>query len=256
MYANPFDVSNNVILISGSSRGIGLEVAKGFLQSGAKVTISGNDEAELNETYKELHASYKDKVHYVKCDVRSENECKQAIELTVGHFGKLDTIICNAGVDRIKEIAEYTEGDWDFIVDINLKGAFFFAQPAIKYFLKNHIKGNVILTSSICGTIGVPGLVPYSASKGGVEQLVKTMAVELAKTGIRVNGVAPGYVQNVMSGVNQNKNSTDERVEIFTPMGRRCKTSELAGPFIFLSSTASSYITGHILRVDGGYSAQ
>lgn len=82
------------------------------------------------------------------------------------------------------------------------------------------------------------------------------MAVELAHKGIRVNGVAPGYVQNVMAGVNQSSNSTDQRVEIFTPMRRRCLTTELAGPFIFLSSPASSYITGHILRVDGGYSAQ
>lgn len=250
-----FNVSGQTVFISGSSRGIGLGVAKGFLEAGANVVISSNSQDEILMAENELK-KYASQMHSIFCDVRSLDDCKSAINEASKHFGSLNTVICNAGVDRIKSISEYTEDDWDFIIDVNLKGAFNLAQAASSLFLSREVAGSIIFTSSILGSIGVPGLVPYGASKGGIELLIKNMAVELAPHEIRVNGVAPGYVENIMDGVTVHREkSSEERIKRFTPMGRRCKIEELVGAYIFLASTASSYITGTTLMVDGGYTA-
>ena len=116
--------------------------------------------------------------------------------------------------------------------------------------------GSIIMTSSIAGNAGIPGLVPYAASKGGINQLVRTMAVEWAQRGVRVNAVAPGYIENIMANVEFDENDPyQKRVITFTPMGRRGAVDEFLGAYLFLASEASSYITGEILYVDGGYHA-
>lgn len=130
------------------------------------------------------------------------------------------------------------------------------AQAAVKHYLKQKIAGTLIFTSSIAGSIGIRGLVPYAASKGGVNQMTRTMAIELADRNIRVNAVAPGYLENVMAGVTVHADPKEqERIQTLTPMGRRCRLDELVGPYIFLASPASSHMTGQILHVDGGYTA-
>ncbi len=116
--------------------------------------------------------------------------------------------------------------------------------------------GSIIMTSSIADNLGIPGLTPYAASKGGVNQLVRTMGVEWATKGVRVNAVAPGYIENIMSDVEFDPNSLyQRRVTQFTPMGRRGKIEEFVGTYLFLASPASTYITGEIIHVDGGYHA-
>jgi NAD(P)-dependent dehydrogenase (short-subunit alcohol dehydrogenase family) len=253
---NLFSVKESVVLISGSSRGIGFELALGFLDQGAKVAILSENAGELAQALKDLQETFSDQVYGVVCDVRFFDACQEAVQKTVAHFGSLTSVICNAGVDRIKPVESYSESDWKFILEINLQGAFSIAQAAVQYFLKNHIAGSIIFTSSIAGCVGISGLVPYAASKGGINQLTKTMAVELAKHDIRVNAVAPGYVENVMAGVTVHANPQEqERIRTCTPLGRRCKLQELVGAYIFLTSPAASYITGHILHVDGGYAA-
>jgi NAD(P)-dependent dehydrogenase (short-subunit alcohol dehydrogenase family) len=254
--SNLFDVQNLCVLISGSSRGIGFELAQGFLDHGAKVTISSENQSELDEAFKKLDVKYKNRISAVLCDVRSSESCEKAVSKIISDFGSLTTTICNAGVDIIKPVESYSGQDWKFILDVNLQGAFNFSQAAIQYYLKNKIAGTVTFTSSIAGSVGINGLVPYAASKGGINQLTKTMAVELAKHNIRVNAVAPGYVENIMTGVTVHaKPDEQERIRIFTPLGRKCLKKELVGPYIFLASSASSYVTGHILCVDGGYTA-
>jgi NAD(P)-dependent dehydrogenase (short-subunit alcohol dehydrogenase family) len=253
---NIFSVEDLCVLISGSSRGIGLSLAQGFLEQGAKVAILSENESELELALKQLNSRFPNRVSGVVCDVRSFKSCQNAVKKVVSDLGSLTTTICNAGVDRIKPIEEYLESDWKFILEVNLQGAFYLAQAAIQFYLKNKISGSVTFTSSIAGSIGISGLVPYAASKGGTNQLTKTMAVELAPHNIRVNAVAPGYVENVMSGVTVHSNPKEqERINTFTPLGRRCQLNELVGPYIFLASQASSYVTGHILYVDGGYTA-
>lgn len=253
---NLFSVRETVVLITGSSRGIGLQLARGFLDQGAKVSILSENERELLAALRELQEIFSDRVYGVVCDVRSFDACQEAVQKTVIYFGTLTAVICNAGVDRIKPVESYSASDWNFILEINLQGAFSIAQAAVQYFLKNNIAGSITFTSSIAGSIGITGLVPYAASKGGINQLTKTMAVELAKHNIRVNAVAPGYVENIMADVTVHSNPAEqERIRTFTPLGRRCKLEELVGPYVFLTSPASSYITGHILHVDGGYTA-
>lgn len=256
MVENIFSVKDLNVLISGSSRGIGLRLAEGFLEHGAKVSILSENAAELEQALKQLNSRFPDRAFGVVCDVRSFDSCQNAVKKVISDLGSLTTTICNAGVDRIKPIESYVESDWKFILEVNLQGAFNIAQAAIQYYLTNKIAGTVTFTSSIAGSVGISGLVPYAASKGGINQLTKTMAVELAPNNIRVNAVAPGYVENVMAGVTVHSNPEEQdRIRTFTPLGRRCQLDELIGPYIFLASTASSYVTGHILYVDGGYTA-
>lgn len=253
---NLFNVENLSVLISGSSRGIGLHVAKGFLENGAKVTILSENKKELEHELAQLVGRFPNHAFGVVCDVSSFESCQNAVKKAASDMGSLTTVICNAGVDRIKPIESYLESDWKFILEVNLQGAFALAQAAVQYYLKNKIAGSVTFTSSIAGSIGISGLVPYSASKGGINQLTKSMAVELAKHNIRVNAVAPGYVDNIMADVTVHSNLEEQnRINSQTPLGRRCKLDELIGPYIFLASEASSYVTGHVLYVDGGYTS-
>lgn len=178
---NLFDVKDLCVMISGSSHGIGLTLAEGFLSNGAKVAISSENESELNEAYAQLKSKYHNRVSSVLCDVKSFQFCQNAIKKTVADLGSLTTTICNAGVDIIKPVEKYSESDWNFIVDVNLKGAFALSQAAVQYYLQNKIAGTIIFTSSIAGSIGISGLVPYTATKGGINQLTKTMAVEISK---------------------------------------------------------------------------
>ena len=144
---------------------------------------------------------------------------------------------------------------WDRIIDTNLRGYFYCAQFAGRHMLAKQ-KGSIIMTSSIAGALGVSGLTPYAASKGGVNQLVRTMAVEWAPKGVRVNAVAPGYIENIMTGVRYDENDPyQKRVIEFTPMGRRGTREEFVGVYIFLASEAASFVTGEVIYVDGGYHA-
>ncbi|HEX4244807.1 MAG TPA: SDR family oxidoreductase, partial [Acidimicrobiales bacterium] len=172
-------------------------------------------------------------------------------------FGHLDSVVCNAGIDIIKPAVSYAPEEWDAVLAVNLKGAFLVAQSAARMWIGLEQRDvSISFTASIACSIGLPMLAPYAASKGGINQLVRTLAVEWAEHGIRVNAVAPGYVQNIMSGVTLHADSSSEkRIQQFTPLGRRATVDEIAAPFVFLASPAASYITGAVLAVDGGYTA-
>ncbi|NEQ18700.1 MAG: SDR family oxidoreductase [Microcoleus sp. SIO2G3] len=254
MVKDLFSVENKVVCISGSSRGLGKTIAQGFAERGAKVIISSWDSEELENTRQEFK-SYGLAVESVVLDVRNQADCQRFISTAIERQGTLDVMICNAGTDIIKPAEQYAENEWDKILDINLRGYYFCAQFAAQHML-NVGRGSIIMTSSIAGSAGIPGLVPYAASKGGINQLVRTMAVEWAQRGVRVNAVAPGYIENIMADVKFDADDPyQKRVVTFTPMGRRGAVDEFLGAYLFLASEASSYITGEILYVDGGYHA-
>ena len=252
------DLSGTVAVVTGGSRGIGLAIARHFLMHGARVIVGGLDPLEAEAAVQELAAEAgDDRVASQPGDV-SRSDTSEAIVAALQRFGRLDTLICNAGIDIIKPAVEYEAEEWDHILAVNLRGAFLPAQQAARVWIERGQRGgSVIMTSSIAARAGIAGLAPYGASKGGIDQLVRTLAVEWAKHRIRVNAVAPGYVENVMAGVEIHADpATEDRIRAFTPMGRRATVDEIAGPFLFLASPAAAYVTGAILVVDGGYSAQ
>ncbi|MGU3560703.1 SDR family NAD(P)-dependent oxidoreductase [Methylobacterium radiotolerans] len=253
------DVVDEVAIITGSSRGIGLAIAQHFLAHGARVVINGFDPAETEAAARDLadQVGVEHVVSYAG-DVSLPDTSKALVALAYERFGRLDAVICNAGVDIIKPAIDYGVEEWDRILGVNLRGAFLPAQRAAQAWIERGQRGgSITLTSSIAARAGVVGLAPYGASKGGVDQLVRNLAVEWAPHGIRVNAVAPGYVANVMAGVTVHADpATEERIRTFTPLGRRATVEEIAAPFVFLASPAAAYITGAVLAVDGGYTAQ
>ena len=250
---NLFSVNNQVVCITGSSRGLGKTLARAFAEQGAKVVITSYNETELGQTRIEFKNA-KLEVEAIPCDVSRTEDCQNLIGETVQKFGRIDTVICNAGTDIIKPATEYSEDEWDKILNVNLRGAYMCAKYAAKEMIPRK-SGNIIMTSSIAGQFGVAGLAPYSASKGAINLLVKTMAVEFQPHNIRVNAIAPGYLNNIMDGVVFDpEDPYQKRIISRTLMGRRGNLEEFIGPYLFLASSASSYVTGQIIGVDGGYS--
>jgi len=250
---NIFSVADQVVCITGSSRGLGKTLARAFAEHGAKVVLTSFNEPELIQTFTE----FKDAglpVAAIPCDVSKSKDCQNLIEKTMADFGKIDTCICNAGTDIIKPATEYSEEEWDHILDVNLRGVYMCAKYSAIGMIPRK-SGNIIMTSSIASHFGIAGLAPYASSKGAVNQLVRTMAVEFQPHNIRVNAIAPGYLNNIMDGVVFDPSDPyQQRIIARTLMGRRGNLEEFIGPYIFLASNASSYMTGQIIGVDGGYS--
>jgi NAD(P)-dependent dehydrogenase (short-subunit alcohol dehydrogenase family) len=255
-----FNLAGVSAVVTGSSRGIGLAIARLLLRQGAHVLTNGVDAAETERTLGALQEEFSDgdaqKVAAVAGDVSDASVAGALIEEALRFFGHLDHVICNAGIDIIKPAVEYTPAEWDRVLEVNLRGAFLPAQAAARHWMAVGREGSITVTSSIAGSVGIPTLAPYAASKGGINQLVRTLATEWAPHGIRVNAVAPGYVSNVMADVTARDEPASElRISTFTPLGRRATVEEVAAPYVFLASPAATYVTGSILAVDGGYTA-
>jgi NAD(P)-dependent dehydrogenase (short-subunit alcohol dehydrogenase family) len=251
---NLFDISGRTIVVSGSSRGLGKALAGCFGSLGAHVVISSHEVEELQATKEEFDVLGYD-VLAIPADVRKEKEVQTLVASAVQHFGKIDVMICNAGTDIIKPAETYEVEEWEQILSINVRGYYLCAKAAAQHMLPQQ-SGSIVMTSSIAGSLGVAGLTPYAVSKGGVNQLVRTMAVEWADRKVRVNAVAPGYINNFMKGVHVDLDTPyQRRAMAHTPMGRRGELSEYFGPYVFLASDAASFVTGEILYVDGGYHA-
>lgn len=230
-------------------------IAQGLAATGASIVIADMDFIQAEATAREIRHNGGVALA-LSVDVTIRSDCQQMIEQTITHYGKLDIMVCNAGIDIIKPAVALEEHEWDAIINVNLKGYFNCAQLAAKQMIAQKTAGSIIMNSSIASVVGIPGLVAYAAAKGGVNQLVRTMAVEWATKGIRVNAFAPGYFENIMQGVTVHSDAAKQaQITNFTPMARRGKPEELVGPVIFLASSASAYVTGSILMVDGGYSA-
>lgn len=252
-----FDLSNQVAIVTGSGRGLGAAIARGLAAAGASVMLCSRTHAEVEHTAAEIVCNG-GKAAATVVDTRDRASCQCLVDHTVARFGRVDVLVNNAGIDVIRPAEDLTDDSWEQVVSTNLKGYFICSQVTARQMLAQGTGGSIINNSSICSIVGVRGLTAYSASKGGVNQLTRVMAVEWAQRGIRVNAIAPGYFENIMQGATTEhaRSDKEKQVTTFTPMGRRGRPEELMGPVIFLASEASSYVTGAILFVDGGYTAQ
>jgi NAD(P)-dependent dehydrogenase (short-subunit alcohol dehydrogenase family) len=251
-----FDLSGKVAIVTGSGRGLGKAMAEGLASAGASVVTCSRTLEEAEQTAEEI-VKAGGEAAATRVDTSDRRACEELINFGVERFGKIDVLVNNAGIDIIKPAEEFSEDEWDQVVDINLKGYFHCAQIAGRRMLEQGTGGSIINNSSIASEVGIHGLLPYSAAKGGVNQITRVLAVEWAQRGVRVNAIAPGYFENIMGGAAEEHSRAEKQEQIitFTPMGRRGLPEELVGPVVFLASDASSYVTGAVLFVDGGYTA-
>jgi glucose 1-dehydrogenase len=254
--------NGRVAVVTGSSKGIGKAIATEFANAGYSVVLNARNEVELKRAAEDISKSIKDsrKVVSISGDISQEPVCISLIEATVKQFGRIDVLVNNAGIGgESKKIHELTEKEWDEVIDINLKGTFLCTREAVKNMMKSgsNIQDNVnnysiINISSVHEQIPQPESAPYAASKGGMEMLTKTVALELADTGIRVNGIAPGAIATDMNKEVLENQEKKEKKEQRIPVHRIGQPEEIAKVALFLASENASYIAGTTIYVDGG----
>lgn len=247
-----FNFEGQVVLITGGAGSIGQAVAKGFLEAGAgKVVLLDNSDDAIRKAVDALGGRYPGRVSTVRADARNVKEARGAVRGVLEAEGRIDVLFNNAGVNRRKPSVDLTEEDWDFVLDLNLKGLFFVTQEAGRHMLARR-SGCVISTASVSSVRGHRNLAAYAASKGGVAQLTRVLANEWAPCGVRVNAVAPGYVETGLTREYLSAPSVREGVLAKIPMGRIGEPEDVVGAVLFLASDWARYITGEILFVDGG----
>jgi len=250
--------SRRVAVVTGSSKGIGKAIAIEFAKAGYNIVLNARDEHELSKAANDVEQTLggiQERVTYLAGDISQESACSSLIDHTMKIFGRIDVLVNNAGIGGAqKTVHDLTSDDWDYVIDVNLKGTFLCTREALKR-MSNDSSGSdysIINISSVHESIPQPQSVPYSASKGGMEMLTKTVALEVAAKGIRVNGIAPGAIATDMNKdilENQQKKK-DEETRI--PMHRIGQPEEIAKVALFLASDGASYMTGTTVYVDGG----
>jgi NAD(P)-dependent dehydrogenase (short-subunit alcohol dehydrogenase family) len=248
-----FSVAEQVTLISGGSRGIGRALAQGFAARGAQVVIAGREEHTLAETARQISTPAVC-VRSVVCDVSQPDDIRRLVQSVLAEFGRIDTLVNVAGVNKRKRAETFTVEEYDFILDINLKGAFLLSQEAGRHMLERR-RGVQINIDSLNTYAPLVGVLPYAMSKAGLSMMTRGLACEWGRHGVRVNGLAPGFILTDMT----NKLWSDPTMQEWgfknTPLGRLGQPGDLVGAALFLASDASAFMTGQVLYVDGGMSA-
>ena len=244
-------LENKIAIVTGASSGLGFAIASKFIKEGASVVFSDINEEKGQALVKDI-----DNAIFIKCDVTKSEEVQALILKTAEHFGSLDIIVNNAGVATMAPFVEMTDNDWKKVIDVNLTGVFYGAREAAKYMLNNEIKGSIINMSSILSVNGFSTAVSYCAAKGGVNQITRTAAMELAQKGIRVNAIAPGFIKTEMTKAMLEEEQTKAFLENSTPLGYVGEPEDIANAALYLASNDSKYVTGSIMFVDGGWTAR
>lgn len=248
-----FNIEGKIILVTGSTGGIGQALARGLCENGAVVIVNGRDKKKLDQQVKELQdAGYN--VHGSCFDITDGQQINEAVENINKSIGVIDVLINNAGITVRAPLEDFKDSDWDAIININLTGAYKMSKAVVKGMISKNA-GKIINIGSLQCELGRPSITPYAASKGGLKMLTKGMAVEWAKYNIQSNGIAPGYFKTQMTKPLYENAEFDEWVCSRTPSKRWGLTDELCGALIFLSSPASDYVNGQMIYVDGGLTA-
>lgn len=249
-----FDLSGKTALVTGASRGLGQAMAVGLAKAGADLVITARKLASLDETAALITATGSQCLP-ITMDVRDVPSAKATIDQSASDAGGLDILLNNAGYEEVCPSLELDEQTWDKINDTNLKGAFFCAQRAAQHMIQSGKGGSIINICSLTSFVGVPTAVPYGSSKSGLLGMTRALAAEWAKDRIRVNAIAPGYFRTDMTDVFYQNEDWQQAMLGKIPMGSFGDGKDLEGAAIFLASSASSYITGQCIGVDGGYLA-
>lgn len=249
-YKNAFDFKEKVILITGGGGDVGREFARAFAQCGGKTIIADISLKKAQTVSKEL-SNYGEVSLPVYVDVSNLDSIKSLVQNAIEKFGKIDILLNHAGLNIRKPAVDFTDVDWDKVIDVNLKGEFFVAQEVGKYMIKEK-KGKIINTVSVSAVRGHPNLAIYAASKGGIVQFTKVLANEWAKFNINVNAIGPGYLLTEQTKTILNDKEKYYSVLNKIPMGRLGTPADIAGTALFLASDLSDYITGQTIFVEGG----
>ena len=253
--ATLFDLSGKAALVTGGSRGLGLEIASGLVEAGARVAITARRDSWLRTAGDELRALGASPL-VLQCDVANPDQVRTAVSATIAEFGRIDILINNAGISWAAPAEDMPVEKWQAVMDVNASGPFFMCQAVGREMIAAG-GGKIINIASVAGLVGssprVLDAVGYSASKGALIALTRDLAVKWARHGITVNAVAPGYFHTRMTEGVIAKSLPE--IEASIPMGRLGRAGELKGAAVFLSSRASDYLTGHVLNIDGGYLA-
>ncbi len=242
------DLSGQVALVTGGARGIGRTVAETLAAAGAKIACVDVNPETLAQAVEDLRAAGATAEAFV-CDVTNSERVNQVVEEVVEKLGRLDILVNNAGITRDNLLMRMKDDQWDAVIAINLKGTFLFTRAATRPMMKAR-RGRIINIASVSGLMGNPGQANYSASKAGVIGLTHTTAKELASRNITVNAVAPGFIATEMAAALGEEML--EGIKKETPLGRLGEPQDVADAVLFLASEAASFITGHVLVVDGG----
>jgi 2-deoxy-D-gluconate 3-dehydrogenase len=249
---NPFDLTGKVAIVTGANTGIGQAIAIALAEAGADVACVGRTPAE--DTVAKIRALGR-KAEIVSADLSTIEPVQRVVDETIAKLGGLDILINNAGIIRRADAVDFSEADWDAVIDTNLKSVFFLCQAAGRHMIANG-GGKIVNIASMLtfqGGIRVPS---YTASKSGIGGLTKLLANEWAGKGINVNAIAPGYIATNNTAALQADEERNASILGRIPAGKWGDASDLGGAAVFLSSAAANYVQGHILAVDGGWLAR
>lgn len=250
-----FNLENSTALITGAAGGLGSAIARGLARCGVRVALADLTGDPLF-TLKEEIAGWGGDVLVQPLDVTASTEVAAAVRMVVGTWGRLDILVTAAGITLRRPAVEFGEEEWDRIIAVNLKGTWLCCQAAGRV-MREQGQGRIITMASIGGLVGLPMSVAYCASKGAVVQMTRTLAVEWAPYGITVNGIAPCTFETPMvRRVIEAEEAYKDRVVSHIPLGRMGRPEEIVGTVLYLASPASAMMTGHIIALDGGYTAQ
>jgi NAD(P)-dependent dehydrogenase (short-subunit alcohol dehydrogenase family) len=246
-----FGLHGRHVIVTGAAQGIGAACVERLLHDGASVALWDLDEPTAR-TLAGAQGEAAARTLVVRCDVSRRADVEQALAATLERFGRIDGLVNNAGIFRAADFLDITEADWDTVIAVNLKGSFLVGQAVARHMAAAG-GGAIVNMSSVNGVMAIPSIASYNASKGGIDQLTRAMALALADHGIRVNAVAPGTIATELAA-RAVLGSEEAKARILgrTPLRRLGEPAEIADAVAFLLSSASSYMTGEIVYVDGG----
>ena len=252
---NPFDLGGRVAVVTGGNGGIGLGMARGLARAGAAIAIAARDAGKSEAAVRQLSETGT-RCRSYPLQVSSKSACAQMLERVIGDFGRCDILINNAGMNIRKRPEDISEDEWRQVLDVNLGGALFCAQAAYPH-MKAAGGGKILNIGSMYSLFGAPYVAAYAASKGGLLQLTRSLACAWAADNIQVNAILPGWIDTDLTRrAREQIDGLHDLVLSRTPAGRWGEPDDLAGAAVFFSSSASDFVTGAALAVDGGYSAR